>query len=193
MNSRRNCLAIAVLLAAVAAPSTGQATPIQWSSGIGGNDHWYEYVGSPGTWFAADTGAQSHIQLGTTGYLATVTSAAENTFIQSILLDDAWLGGSDAAVEGEWRWVTGPEAGTLFTFTNWYPGEPNSFFGEEDYMETYLTGQWNDEGHRTPGGYVVEYTVATTPIPGAVLLFLTALAGMGTLAGIRGRSLPRAA
>jgi hypothetical protein len=184
MNRSRNSLiAIAALVAAIL-PSTAQALTVQWSSGAGGNDHWYEYTASPGDWFAADAGAQAHTYLGMQGYLATITSAAENTFIQNLLVEDAWLGGSDAAVEGEWRWIAGPEAGTLFTFTNWSSGEPNSFFGEEDYMEIYVTGDWNDEGHRTPGGYMVEYSgVATTPIPGAVLLFATALAG---LAGIRG-------
>jgi hypothetical protein len=46
---------------------------------------------------------------GLQGYLATMTSAQENDFAASKLLQTGWMGGSDAAVEGEWRWVTGPE------------------------------------------------------------------------------------
>ena len=46
---------------------------------------------------------------GLQGYLATITSAEENAFIQSKTNGVGWIGASDHAVEGEWRWVTGPE------------------------------------------------------------------------------------
>lgn len=65
---------------------------------------------------------------GYTGYLATVTSATENTFVKNKAGSSAaWVGGSDLAVtrlagsetninpsEQVWRWVDGPEAGKIF-------------------------------------------------------------------------------
>lgn len=101
------------------------------------------------------------------GYLATVTSADEQlcmSTIQGGTWAAWWSGGSDAAVEGEWRWVTGPEAtesggagrqywqggptqfgGTTTApdhYANWFPppafAEPNNS-GNEDYM-SFNTG-----------------------------------------------------
>jgi tRNA (Thr-GGU) A37 N-methylase len=67
---------------------------------------------------------------GLSGYLATVTSAAENAFVtnRAGIGLETWIGGSDEAVtrtvvapttdiagkEGQWRWVDGPEAGLIF-------------------------------------------------------------------------------
>ena len=53
--------------------------------------------------------------MGRPGHLATITLAAENSFILAqfaLASSEAWIGASDAAVEGQWRWVVGPEAGT---------------------------------------------------------------------------------
>eukprot|EP00756_Hemistasia_phaeocysticola_P014937 Hpha_TRINITY_DN15373_c2_g2::TRINITY_DN15373_c2_g2_i1::g.87622::m.87622 len=47
--------------------------------------------------------------LGLYGYLITVTSAEEEDVAHSKLRGQGWMGASDAAKEGEWRWVTGPE------------------------------------------------------------------------------------
>jgi len=46
---------------------------------------------------------------GLRGYLATITSQVENDFIKGKTKGVGWIGASDAAVEGDWRWVTGPE------------------------------------------------------------------------------------
>lgn len=65
---------------------------------------------------------------GYTGYLATITSSAENTFVAAKAGSAAaWIGGSDmaitrlegsstniAAAEQTWRWTDGPEAGLVF-------------------------------------------------------------------------------
>jgi hypothetical protein len=83
----------------------------------------------------------------------TITDVAENTFVGDLVgpfgpypNGVAWIGGSDAAVEGQWRWVDGPEAGDLFwngagaggnigAFANcWHPSEPNSAFTGEDAL-----------------------------------------------------------
>src|SRR5215469_11004382 len=53
------------------------ANPIQWSPTIGGNGHYYELVNATGlSWGAASIAAENR-----GGYLATPTSAAENSFI----------------------------------------------------------------------------------------------------------------
>ena len=60
-------------------------------------------------WTEARDSAAIKNYFGLKGYLATITSSVENTFIQSKTKGVGWIGASDAAVEGDWRWVTGPE------------------------------------------------------------------------------------
>lgn len=76
--------------------------------------HFYEYVASSKSWDEAKTEAAGRSYFGLQGYLATVTSPAENDFIESKLPYDAWMGASDNLTKSEWRWETGPEAGTYF-------------------------------------------------------------------------------
>lgn len=129
-----------------------------------GTGHFYEYVSAATTWSGAKSAAESRSYTGVpgNGYLATITSAGENEFISEKLGSDAWIGASDAASEGTWRWVSGPEANHLLRadapyYSNWAAGEPNNA-GEEDYAEIYVaTGKWNDLNGTQPYGYVVEY------------------------------------
>ena len=74
--------------------------------------HFYRFISNKNmSWTAARNEAEglSMRYHGLQGYLATITSAAENAFIQQKTQGVGWIGASDAAVEGEWRWVTGPE------------------------------------------------------------------------------------
>ncbi|UII80488.1 proprotein convertase P-domain-containing protein [Flagellimonas sp. CMM7] len=131
--------------------------------------HYYEFISSPNiTWTAARDAAALRTYFGLQGYLATLTSQAEADFSGSQALGVGWIGGSDAATEGDWRWVTGPEglanagAGTPFWsgtaggtttapdfFAFWNAGEPNQS-GNEDYAHitdvsvTSSPGSWND-------------------------------------------------
>ena len=95
------------------------------------------------TWDDARGTANNATFLGMPGYLATVTSQAENDFLYAhgevsggrdrhavrsgesracrsgrhrLRVVDALtsLGGADAATEGTWRWINGPETGTVF-------------------------------------------------------------------------------
>ena len=109
-------------------------------------EHHYKFVEGLYTFAEAEAGAAA---LG--GYVATVTSAAENAFLATLIAGQdigAWLGGSDAAEEGVWRWTEGPEAGTNFwngladgsapggAYTNWHQGTPNGVHNglEEDHV-----------------------------------------------------------
>ena len=122
-------------------------------------------------WTTARVKAEARGHFGLKGYLATITSAGENDLICQRLQADAWIGASDAAVEGKWVWVTGPEAGKVFSvgninpvcqpgmYMNWNNGEPNDA-GGEDYGEIYssssIPGRWNDLPNSSALGYVVE-------------------------------------
>ncbi len=107
-----------------------------------------------------------------TGHLATITSQEENDFVQALLTSSSWLGGSDEAVEGEWRWVEGAEEGEQFwqglvagssvngAYTNWAPGEPNQFFGAadpENYAHMRSDGFWNDLPENRNLNYIIEW------------------------------------
>lgn len=141
--------------------------------------HYYQFFSDIGiTWTSARDKAALSTYFGLQGYLATLTSAEESNFAGSQISGAGWIGGSDQAVEGEWRWVTGPEAGTVFwnglangstpNYAFWNSGEPNQS-GNEDYAHitengTGIDGSWNDlsntgagSGAYQPKGYVVEY------------------------------------
>ena len=141
-------------------------------------DHYYEYVPDDGiTWENARIAAENRTYFGLQGYLATVLSADEAALTGEQAAGTGWIGGSDAAVEGEWRWVTGPEAGLVFwnggisgstpNFAFWNNNEPNNS-GDEDYAHVTdpsigILGSWNDlpnaggSGLYVPRGYIVEY------------------------------------
>jgi hypothetical protein len=151
-------------------------------------DHFYRYVTSHGIrWSAAQSEAKSDAMMyyGLRGYLATVTSQAENDFIKLKTTGVGWIGGSDSLKEGEWRWVTGPEgmedgggghrfydtAGGPYmgAYTNWNSGEPNNA-GDEDYAHITLfpgnsnnSYKWNDladtggSGDYASAGYLIEF------------------------------------
>jgi hypothetical protein len=147
-------------------------------------EHFYEYVSGSTTWTNAKTSAENRSYFGRAGYLATMSSEAENNFVWKLMSSDAWFGASDevsavntakgstafasqSAVEQKWHWVTGPEKGTQFSnsstavtgqYAKWAGGEPNNAGGEH-YGQFYSSnnGQWNDLPNVNLGGYICEY------------------------------------
>lgn len=132
----------------------------------------YQYVSSAETWTNADSAAQSTIVNGVSGHLAVVTSATENSYLDSISGSSTiWLGGSDANSEGVWEWTDGPDAGTFwigasggslqspYTYENWNGGEPNDYSSGEDYIEMQNGGGWNDNGGPSQSGLTRDYVI----------------------------------
>jgi hypothetical protein len=92
--------------------------------------HYYEFLSGEFTWAEARDRAASKTFYGATGYLATIKSGEENDFLARLITSSitVWLGASDAYREGVWKWVTGPEAGTVF-----WNGGPDGSTPPEQY------------------------------------------------------------
>lgn len=154
-----------------------------------GTGHFYDFVSGSLSWTEAEAAASALSFGGQPGYLATITSAGENQFLSDTFgtgfAQSAWIGANDAAVEDEWRWVTGPEAGTQFwqgdqagmttppfDYANWGTTEPNDF-NNEDYAVFALgnliasipQGFWGDANVNGTGASVVGYLVEFDPAP----------------------------
>lgn len=114
----------------------------------------YVVVEQSVTWTAARDAAAA-----TGGHLVTLTTAAEDAFVRSLIDPrDYWIGLTDEAVEGTFEWVTGE----AFSFTNWQIGEPNNNdnqdYGTGNYFGPFTPGAWDDNfnGANVPT-YVVEF------------------------------------
>ena len=136
-----------------------------------GNGHYYKFVSSSVNWTVAKAAAAASTFNGLTGYLATITSAGENTFIvEKTGGSAAWVGGSDeysqintatgastfanqVEAEGHWYWVTGPEAGTEFWDEHGNPSADGRISGQFQYWNNAINQSgWgaepNDSGSR---------------------------------------------
>ncbi|HTE32525.1 MAG TPA: lectin-like protein [Chryseolinea sp.] len=174
--------------------SSALARTISFEAGDGtlvynaANGHFYKYVSGTYTWAVAKADAATKSFFGMQGYLTTITSSAENTFVMG-LAGRGWLGASDefseinistgtstfanqAASEGKWYWVTGPERGTLFsngstvvTYASWNSGEPNNSGSNENFADnTASGGSWNDIINTNTISYLLEFGgVSTEP------------------------------
>jgi hypothetical protein len=162
------------------------------------NGHFYELIDNGGTidWTVAKNNAAAKSLYGLQGYLVTVTSSTENDFVSEKINSNTWMGASDAASEGVWRWISGPEglensgAGRHFSdqfktgfcsanqaqgingyFAAWANGEPNDCGSGEDVAHFIgSSGTWNDFPY---GGGVGFYLVEYGGMPGDPSLQLT--------------------
>ena len=133
--------------------------------------HFYQFIQQWDIqWTEAKAAADAKSLYGMQGYLATITSKAENDFIWTKISGVGWIGATDDntySSEGKWIWATGPEAGMQFwqgdyngravngAYSYWSSGEPNNSYPDvngglgEDYAHiTQDPGQaaksWND-------------------------------------------------
>lgn len=164
MNRRKSKLLLVFGLI-VMVSQLGLAAPVTWEQ----NGHSYEVIVSgPISWNSAQAAAE-----GKGGYLATITSAEENQFVFNLTVNTPgawhqagwwigpWLGGSDAASEGNWQWVTGEP----WVYTNWLSGQPDNW-EDEDYLMFWGSGSimptWNDGD--VADSYVIEYDSITPTV-----------------------------
>jgi hypothetical protein len=162
-------------------PTLVSAAPVLLNAGFR-DGHYYEVYSQDGiSWPAANSAAQAktfEYQPGkfVQGHLATLTSQAEDAFVESLRTGgsavptpgEIWVGGFQTACSPGpgcgWTWVNaeGAIAGVNggLTYANWQAGEPNDAGGiDEKYLGIGHDGPgWNDEGYLVNiGGYVVEY------------------------------------
>jgi hypothetical protein len=119
--------------------------PVQWRVSEGGNWHWYRLVvlGTDISW--ADASDRAH-QAG--GYLASVTSSAENGWLHALVVRNPsafathgpWLGGR--LLDNQWRW----ESGEPWGFTAWTSENPSGDGASMGYWEITnpASASWND-------------------------------------------------
>lgn len=108
------------------------------------NQHFYRFMQGKISGTNAFAAAAAQKEFGLTGYLASITSDDENSFV-ALKVEGAlnvWIGASDSAKEGEWKWVGGPDDGKQFWsgncknvdgkpvegyFAQWATSEPNNW------------------------------------------------------------------
>jgi hypothetical protein len=115
------------------------------------NGHSYYRSTGSATWTTARSNCTS---MG--GYLVTVTSSGENSFLFN-LWPSGWIGLTDEVTEGTWRWVTGE----TYSYSSWNGGEPNNS-GNEDYVQFVGGGKWNDLNNASSLPYVIEFDYIVT-------------------------------
>lgn len=160
----------------------------EWS---GGNGNTYVVVQFP-----AKTWDESSVDMSVLlpGYhLATITSQAEQDFIDDLLINQGltsqfWLGGYQVTSKPEtdpaagWQWVTNEP----WAYTNWGSSEPNNAGGFEDHLTTTPFLGWNDEGSAVGAvfGYLAEsenvFPYIGSPVPGIILNTQLAVGSAGT-------------
>ena len=145
-----------------------------------GNGHYYQLVTGTINWTNAKTAAEASTYEGLTGYLVTITSAAENNFIKNKIATNTWIGGSDDAThtsnthpaitsggagsdptdglagEGTWEWVSGPDNGKTFHCQEKIepkadPAHPDCTVASGYEYVNWLTNEPNDHNSETDG------------------------------------------
>jgi hypothetical protein len=141
----------ATVPAVAGAPQKAQvpATPARPGTVYTGNGHSYEAVNKTMSWTDARRSCEER-----GGYLATITSSGEQTFIENLLAREGdksvyWLGGY-CGNDRKFQWVTGER----FEYANWMPGQPDNAGRVEDkleitrvaapYTSNSRPGDWND-------------------------------------------------
>jgi hypothetical protein len=128
--------------------------PILWSLDCGGNGHWYEVRLTP-----VDLNEARGDAVSRGGILVSINSAAENTFIYTLLENmpavwekeyGPWLGLWSG--NSKWWWLDG----TGFNYNAWASGEPEA---GDDGAVFFISSEWYGmQSQFVATGYIVEIT-----------------------------------
>lgn len=153
------------------------------------NGHFYRPISTTQFYSTAKSLASQQTFKGQTGYLVTVTSANEESFvISNVPQSNIWIALSDVLQEGYWRIDAGPENGTLIKtqngqtagniagqYNNWCAGEPNNAGGEHYAVTKWGGGScWNDLPNNYSCAYIVEFGTWSNPADATFTDFYTA-------------------
>jgi hypothetical protein len=117
--------------------------------------HYYVYYEDLDVeWTEARDFAEDKFYYGLQGYLVTILSEEENQIAAVQTNDVGWIGASDFENEGDWRWVTGPEAsydnGNGLPF---WSGDENGSPTFDPVTAQQMYSNWNDSGPFEPNDY----------------------------------------
>ena len=109
------------------------------------NKHFYKFISGAVSYTNAKAGATAQASFkGKNPYLATITSAAENDFINNnISYNNIWVAMSDAATEGRWIYDAGPESNTNFWNTS-VSGISNTTYNVYASTGITVSGQYSN-------------------------------------------------
>eukprot|EP01062_Namystynia_karyoxenos_P083753 TRINITY_DN96_c0_g1_i3.p1 TRINITY_DN96_c0_g1~~TRINITY_DN96_c0_g1_i3.p1 ORF type:complete len:5058 (+),score=1946.10 TRINITY_DN96_c0_g1_i3:478-15174(+) len=155
--------------------ATGGSRRVTWNYGdavfssVTGN--YYKHIkaadcGAACDWYTAQAKCESTKVLGLDGYLATITSDAENAAAKA-LGGQGWIGASDVGTEGKWRWVTGPE-GQMGSAPCTYGAGKTGCDVSQDATGT-ATGADKDKGMNIGSAAGGTFTPDTSPITGGTM------------------------
>jgi hypothetical protein len=106
-----------------------------------GNECLLLFTGTPRSWADANTAC-----VNMTARLAILDTAAKHTAAKTLAgARDVWIGLTDVAVEGTYRWV---DANVPYSFSAWHTGEPSNGAGTYEEDCTVIAGatarDWDD-------------------------------------------------
>ncbi|MBX3020085.1 MAG: hypothetical protein KF799_00285 [Bdellovibrionales bacterium] len=113
-----------VVLVEVSAPCAGTVY----------NGHCYVVIATTGNFAYANNRC-----IAEGGYLAKITTAAENTFVKNLSNGAVYIGATDTAIEGLFQW----RDASVLSYTNWQAGKPDNA-NNSDCVEMLSSGQWAD-------------------------------------------------
>jgi hypothetical protein len=128
------------------------------------NGHDYLLVTTATNWGQARSYCQS------AGYeLVSVNDATEENFLHSEQLKKApydtkwWIGLYDSGIEGSWFWTDN----SPFGYANWWPGQPDAKYSNEDCTVDGWGSQWNDWGCENAAYFICERSSVSDSYTGA--------------------------
>ena len=195
MNIKSNLLTLALLTLC----GSASASIVQFDAT---DNVYFEYINTNENWDKANSDAQSAVYNGMQGFLAVIANASENSFVSTLIPNNssssAWLGASNTVIgnQEDWTWTNGVKFNctigngascTSNVYTNFSAGEPNNYAGNENALQMYSNGTWNDLNKNNQSfdnpGYIVEFAKSATqtvPEPASIVLLLAGMFGVAT-------------